>query len=135
MEMGKVYIYDAVNERIATLYRQGRMDPWSYEYSDGNEDAVNEIIRLAEEIAECRMPSNAAIDISIVNVAGGLELDDGKLEYLWEKFEDVLVDDDECILDDFLGFEQGTHREEVWHWFDERYSGGVAGLMWGGGWA
>lgn len=61
-----------------------------------------------------------------------ITLDDKKLEYLWEEFGDVLIDDDECILDDFLGFECGTHREAVWHWFDERYSGGVAKLMFGG---
>lgn len=41
----------------------------------------------------------------------------------------MLIDDDECILDDFLGFGYGTHREEIWHWFDEKYSGGVAKLI------
>ena len=35
----------------------------------------------------------------------------------------------ECIEVEFQGFPAGTHREEIWHWFDERYSKGVAGLM------
>lgn len=58
--------------------------------------------------------------------------DDRILECLWERFGDVLIDDNECILDDFLGFPCGTHREEVWHWFDRKYSKGVAALMFGG---
>lgn len=31
----------------------------------------------------------------------------------------------------FLGFPAGTHREEIWYWFDERYSKGVYGLIYG----
>lgn len=59
------------------------------------------------------------------------DLDDKVLEYLWEEFGDVLIDDNECILDDFIGFKCGTHREEVWHWFDEHHSKGVSFLMFG----
>lgn len=40
----------------------------------------------------------------------------------------------ECILDDFIGFERGTHREDVWYWFDEKYAGGIAKLMFGSDW-
>lgn len=31
----------------------------------------------------------------------------------------------------FLGFPAGTHREDIWHWFDERHSRGVAYLLHG----
>ena len=29
----------------------------------------------------------------------------------------------------FLNFAAGTHREEIWHWFDERHTKGVAYLL------
>ena len=55
---------------------------------------------------------------------------DDQLEELWAVFEDIPMDPEtEKIEDDFLNFPVGTHREEIWHWFDERYSKGVHTLM------
>jgi hypothetical protein len=55
---------------------------------------------------------------------------DAQLEELWSIFGDIPMDPDtERIEEDFLVFPAGTHREEVWHWFDKRYSKGVHGLM------
>ena len=51
------------------------------------------------------------------------------LETLWELFGDIPIDDGDNILEDFLGFEVGTNRFDIWHWFDERYPGGVHALM------
>ena len=34
-------------------------------------------------------------------------------------------------MDDFVGFECGTHREEVWRWFDEHHTKGVVYLLHG----
>lgn len=57
---------------------------------------------------------------------------DGKIEEIWEEFGDVPMDPDtECIESPFLGFPTGTHREEVWEWFDERHSRGVVYLLMG----
>lgn len=57
---------------------------------------------------------------------------DAELEELWARFGDIPMDPDtECMEDDFLGFSRGTHREEIWHWFDERHSKGVAYLLYG----
>lgn len=53
------------------------------------------------------------------------------LEALWRQF-DVPTDEEERILEPFLIFPRGTAREDVWHWFDERYSKGVAYLLYGG---
>ena len=51
---------------------------------------------------------------------------DSRLERLWDDFSDVPMDSEtECICDSFLGFPAGTHREEIWKWFDERHSRGV----------
>lgn len=58
---------------------------------------------------------------------------DAELEELWASIEDVAYDPEtECILEPVLGFEAGTHREDVWHWFDERHSKGVAYLLYRG---
>ena len=55
------------------------------------------------------------------------------LEDLWAEFGDVPMNPEtECMEQPFLGFPVGTHREDIWHWFDERHSKGVAYLMYGG---
>jgi hypothetical protein len=48
------------------------------------------------------------------------------LPEMWELLEDVPIDKDECIEEDFLFFEKGTNRYSIWHWFDERCPNGLA---------
>lgn len=55
-------------------------------------------------------------------------MDDGKQEDLWERYGGVMIVGNKCILEEFLGFAAGTFQEELWHWFDEHYFKGVAGL-------
>lgn len=52
-------------------------------------------------------------------------------EALWETLGAVPVHhdgtlDDECLAEDWLIFTAGTHREEVWHWFEEYFDMSVA---------
>lgn len=57
---------------------------------------------------------------------------DAEIKELWEEFGDVPMNPEtECMEEAFLGFPAGTHREEIWHWFDERYSKGVHTLLYG----
>lgn len=59
-----------------------------------------------------------------------LEERDRKLERLWAELEDVPMNPDtEEMEEQFLHFPAGTNREEIWEWFDERHSKGVAYLM------
>ena len=59
---------------------------------------------------------------------------DEALEKLWAELEDVPVDPDtEKLEDDWCIFPIGTDKEEIWHWFDERHSKGVAYLLYGDG--
>lgn len=52
---------------------------------------------------------------------------------LWATFTDVPMNPEtERIEAPFMQFPIGTHRERIWHWFDERYPGGVAALLYGG---
>lgn len=58
-----------------------------------------------------------------------LKYDDEKIESLWDELEDVPTDENDCLKSEFLSFPIGTHREEVWYWFDEHHSRGVGYLM------
>lgn len=54
---------------------------------------------------------------------------DAEIEKLWDELEDVPIDEDECLDVDWHSWSKGTHREEIWHWFDEHHSKGVGWLM------
>lgn len=57
---------------------------------------------------------------------------DKEIEKLWAAFADVPMDPEtECMEVNFLHFPAGTHREEIWRWFDERHSKGVHFLLYG----
>lgn len=59
-----------------------------------------------------------------------LQQRDDTLEALWEQLADVPVDPDtEKLEEQYIHFPAGTVREDVWHWFDERHSKGVAYLL------
>ena len=46
---------------------------------------------------------------------------------LWADFGDVLMDPETECIEDFWGrFVPGTHREEIWHWFEETFHVSVA---------
>lgn len=58
---------------------------------------------------------------------------DYALEQLWAKLEDIPMNPEtERMEAQFLHFPVGTEREDIWYWFDERYSKGVASLLYGG---
>lgn len=131
-EMEKINRTKDVEQHLRDMYDEDNIPAWQYEYMTRKPEVMQKILQLFDSTEDCNTPFNTTMDIVVGNVMKEITLDDEKLEYLWEEFGDVLIDDDECILDDFIGFECGTHREAVWHWFDERYSGGVAKLMFGG---
>jgi len=59
-----------------------------------------------------------------------LKENDEILEDLWALFSDVPMDPEtECMEEEFCGFPEGTHREAIWHWFDERHSKGAHYLL------
>lgn len=47
-------------------------------------------------------------------------VDFATLPELWKKFSEVPVNADDEIEKDFICFEKGTSKFDVWHWFDER---------------
>lgn len=66
----------------------------------------------------------------LVEIPGADKSDkDIRLEELWRQFGDVPMNPEtECIEEDFLHFPASTNRMEIWHWFDEQHSLGVAYL-------
>lgn len=49
---------------------------------------------------------------------------------LWEEFGDVPMNPaTECIEVAWCGFPKGTHREDIWHWFEETFGVAVHDLM------
>lgn len=52
---------------------------------------------------------------------------DSSVKKLWKDFGDVPMNPEtECTEEDWHGFAAGTHREEIWHWFEETFSLSVA---------
>ena len=64
-----------------------------------------------------------------------MEQRDRELEELWAELSDVPFGEDEdgrlVLVDPWLHFPAGTWNEDIWRWFDERYSKGVYHLMYG----
>ena len=57
---------------------------------------------------------------------------DALLKDLWAALGDVPIDPEtEKTEEDFLMFPAGTDREDIWRWFDGRYSKGISVLLYG----
>lgn len=54
---------------------------------------------------------------------------DTELENLWKFLEDIPMNENEQLEEDWFIFPKGTDKEEIWHWFDEQYSKGVSYLL------
>lgn len=48
---------------------------------------------------------------------------------LWDKLEDIPINEDEEIELEFLHFPVGTHREYLWYWFEMTFSVSIYKLM------
>lgn len=50
-----------------------------------------------------------------------------EFEMLWSKFGDVPMNPEtECIEEEWNGFPAGTHREQIWFWFENTFNVSVA---------
>jgi hypothetical protein len=67
---------------------------------------------------------------NLTNMESKIEVKDDKdIEELWDTFANICIDDNECIDTDFLIWEKGTPREEIWHYFDRIHTKGVHYLI------
>jgi hypothetical protein len=53
-------------------------------------------------------------------------INDEVLEAMWKEFDTPLMEDSDDIDEDFYIWPKGTSRFEVWHWFDDNHSKGLA---------
>lgn len=59
-------------------------------------------------------------------------MNDYELEKIWLEFSNELMYEEDGYLyleNDFHIWSKNTEREEIWHWFDESHSKGVAWLL------
>lgn len=57
---------------------------------------------------------------------------DNLVEKIWNGLEDIPFyeeDSEQYIEENYLDFEKGTSKEDIWHWFDERHSKGIYYLL------
>ena len=68
-------------------------------------------------------------EMKVIKPDGAILVSFEPIEALWSKLGDIPVNDDGIIQESFLWWSKGTDREDIWHWFDEKYPGGVIKLM------
>jgi len=66
---------------------------------------------------------------SVISGEGRCLISPEQLLNLWHDFSDIPINDLDEIETPFLHFPAGTCRFDVWHWFDERWPGGVHELL------
>ena len=59
----------------------------------------------------------------------GIKSSEEYMNFLWEKLGDIPTNEDDEIDEDFMDFKKGTHREEIWFWFEETYNVSVTQMM------
>lgn len=113
------------------------MEPKEYLKVVPQEDIINEVFATLHDFNKERHTFGNEYDYieaylkeRTAGYMDTLEERDRKLEQLWKELEDVPMNPDtEEMEEEFLHFPEGTNREEIWEWFDERHSKGVAYLM------
>lgn len=51
---------------------------------------------------------------------------------VWSEFGDIPMNPEtECIEESWRSFPAGTHREDIWHWFESTFKVSVHDLMYG----
>jgi len=55
-----------------------------------------------------------------------LKVSRAEAEKLWLQLGDIPIDADECITEEFVGFQPGTPRKDIWHWFEDTFDLSVA---------
>ena len=76
----------------------------------------------------CDMPGRGCVDCAWFKENSKIQC--SKIIDQWDEFGDVAMNPEtECIEKEWNGFPAGTHREEIWHWFEETYRISVNDLL------
>lgn len=69
-------------------------------------------------------------ELRFSKLPSGRAFRDVVVEELWDNLADVPIDPDTEELDEpYYIWPKGTDKEDIWHWFDEHHSKGVAYLL------
>lgn len=112
--------YDALGESLKSL----ELTAWQYGLSvalpgylgcglaGGNWEIVYRMV--------CSIFRDSTVNVTIYYI-------DESIRELWKNFGDVPMNPEtECIERDWHGFSAGTHREEIWRWFEDTFHVSVA---------
>ena len=112
--------------------------------SDLTETNEYSIIRITRDTKEeCKRELNGQISdgffensrvgkVVAIDPQEVTDLLEKRLHELWEELGDIPMDPEtECMEAPFAGFDAGTRREEIWHWFEEVFEVRVADLLYG----
>lgn len=117
-----------VIEYLCALWESQNLEDWKYEYMR-TPKIMQLILQKYGKLEDCNVSYNATLESAYEMISKTITLNDDVLESLWKSFGEIPVDDDGVTEEDFIGYPAGTHREEIWHWFDEHHTKGVASLM------
>lgn len=92
------------------------------------------ILVLSEELGKRSNPYTPIAN-KLKSAISELEKEDdtaSAIKALWDEFGDITMDPETELMEEpFLHFPAGTHREEIWEWFDKVYPKGVHALLYG----
>lgn len=114
---------------LQELWEGNNLEDWKYEYMANSQEIKQGIFRMYEKYEDCNISHNATMDTAYEEISKDIILNDKALEFLWQRLGDIPVNDDGITEEDFIGYPAGTDREEIWKWFDEHHSKGVAELV------
>lgn len=103
-----------------------------YDAYTGEEDTYDmpKIVLANENLV--KFYAELGYDVKIRKQESAIAARDKALEELWKCFAEVPVNPKtDTICETFIHFPAGTKKEDIWHWFDERHSKGVAYLLHG----
>lgn len=124
-EMGKIDRTNDVKNYLKELWECGNIENWKYEYMAHKDDVISRMVEQFDKYEDCNTSFNSTMDFVVGEAKKSVILNDEVLEFLWERLGEIPVNDDGEIEEDFMGYEEGTNREDIWSWFDENYSKGV----------
>lgn len=83
----------------------------------------------------CKNKTNTDKEKTMITNKNYKSYNDSIIEEMWQALDDVPFDEQangELILSEkWLSFDEGTTRDDIWHWFDKHYSKGVYELLYG----
>lgn len=103
-----------INRKIKKIVENGRYYVRPYGESDSTMQDKMEIDQYHYYITT----SDNVLHFTYKKGSFGIPLKDFDWKIIWNKFGNVLIDDNDEIEEPFEHFSIGTERTKIWHWFE-----------------